>query len=60
MAADDVVREQLLQLLRAENAHMNFDRAIADFPIEKINERATGIPYSPWQLLEHIRIAHCQ
>jgi hypothetical protein len=57
MNSDEVVREQLLQLLRGENAHMSFDQAIADFPEASFNSKTNEIAYSPWQLLEHIRIA---
>lgn len=57
MSTDAVVREQLLQLLRGGNAHMGFDQAIDGFPLEFINSRPPNVPYSPWQLLEHVRIA---
>jgi hypothetical protein len=57
MSTDAVVREQLLQLLRGGNAHMGFDQAIDGFPLEFINSWPPNVPYSPWQLLEHIRIA---
>lgn len=36
---------------------MTFDQAIADFPLNAINRRPPDVPYSPWHLLEHIRIA---
>ena len=57
MVADQVVREQLLFLLRGGNAHMSFDQAVADFPIERINSLPPNVSYTPWHLLEHIRIA---
>jgi hypothetical protein len=52
-----VLRDQLLKLLEGGNAHITFQDAIADFPIEHINSRAPGIPYSTWELIEHMRIA---
>jgi hypothetical protein len=55
--AEKVIREQLLALLRGGNAHMVFDEAVADFPMERINTRPPKVPYTPWHLLEHIRIA---
>jgi hypothetical protein len=55
--SDEVVREQLLALLRGGHAHMDFDDAVADFPPEAMNERAPNVTYTPWELLEHIRIA---
>ena len=57
MSNDQVVREQLLALLRGGQASMPFDRAVAGFPMEEINSRPPNVPYSPWQLLEHMRIA---
>lgn len=57
MSTDDVVRQQLLQLLRGGNAHMTFEQAIEGFPLASINARPPNAPYTPWALLEHVRIA---
>ena len=57
MSTDDATREELLALLRGGGAHMTFDEAVADFPTEQINARPPNVPYSPWHLLEHVRIA---
>ena len=57
MDPDGVVREQLLFLLRGGNAHISFDKSVAEFPLEHINSRPPNVPYSPWHLLEHLRIA---
>ena len=57
MDQDRRVREQLLALLRGGQAHGGFDWAVADFPLARINERPPNVPYSPWELLEHLRIA---
>jgi hypothetical protein len=57
MSKDGVVREQLLALLRGGNAHMSFDEAVAEFPIASINTYPPHVPYTPWHLLEHLRIA---
>jgi hypothetical protein len=57
LSTDTILREQLISLLFDENAHKNFESAIRDFPAEQINQHANNILYSPWQLLEHIRIA---
>jgi hypothetical protein len=51
------VRRQLLELISARGAHMPFDAAVADFPDDAINRRALNVSYTPWHLLEHIRIA---
>jgi DinB superfamily len=57
MNTDEAVRNQLLALLRGGNAHMGLDEAAADFPIGQINRKPPNVPYTPWHLLEHIRIA---
>ena len=36
---------------------MTFEDAVADFPLERINDTPPNISYSPWHLLEHIRLA---
>lgn len=57
MSADKIVREQLLALLRGGNAHLSFDQAVADFPMDQINTEPPNVPYTPWHLLEHLRLA---
>ncbi|HEX8723047.1 MAG TPA: DinB family protein [Pyrinomonadaceae bacterium] len=54
---DRLLREHLLYLLRGGGAHVNFEDALKDFPPDLVNARAEGVPYTPWQLLEHMRIA---
>ncbi|UCC86408.1 MAG: DinB family protein [Anaerolineales bacterium] len=57
MTADAVMREQLLALLRGGNAHIGFDQAVAEFPMAHTNTKPPNVPYTPWHLIEHIRIA---
>jgi len=52
----DILRAQLLELLRGGNAHMPYGAAVADFPMEAINRCPPDVPYTPWHLLEHLRI----
>lgn len=51
----DVLREELVALLAGE-AHMGFEDAIRDFPMAAINARAPNVGYTPWAILEHLRI----
>ncbi|HKO56955.1 MAG TPA: DinB family protein [Thermoanaerobaculia bacterium] len=51
------LRDQLSQLLDWDNAHIRFDDAVKDFPPELRGTRPAGGPHSPWELLEHLRIA---
>ncbi len=48
--------EQLLALLRGGQAHATFEEAVKDFPTEYRGTVPQGLPYSAWQLLEHLRI----
>ena len=51
------LRKQLLALLKGGEAHAAFDDAIKDFPPDLRGKVPSNLPYSAWQLLEHMRIA---
>lgn len=51
------MREQLAAFLDWKEAHAGFDKAVGGIPPEKRGARAPGFEHSPWQLLEHMRIA---
>ena len=51
------VRDHLVRVLDWDEAHVTFDRAVEGIPVDKRGARASGFEHSPWQLLEHIRIA---
>ena len=57
MPSPDPLRKHLLDLLRMKEAHLDFDAAVAGFPIELRGVKPKGAPHTPWQLLEHLRIA---
>jgi hypothetical protein len=50
------LRNLLARLLDWEDAHVGFDRVIAGIPPELRSTQPTGLPYSAWQLLEHMRL----
>src|SRR6266508_1838110 len=50
------LRGQLARLLDWENAHVGFDAVIAGIPPELRGAKPSGLPYSAWQLLEHLRL----
>jgi hypothetical protein len=54
---DQSLREQLVSLLKGGNAHLDFDAAVKGLPVELRGKRPKGSPHSPWELLEHLRIA---
>jgi hypothetical protein len=57
MNDDKALREHLLYLLTKDGAHAGFDDAVKDFPAALRGVRPPGSPHSPWELLEHLRIA---
>ncbi len=52
---DQAVRELVAKLLAWEDAHVGFDAAVAGIPERDRGTRAGA--HSPWELVEHIRIA---
>ncbi len=56
MRDDQVLRKELLALLAGGNAHMDFQDAVAGFPMKGINTRVPDGTYTIWHLLEHMRI----
>jgi hypothetical protein len=51
------LRKELLALLRGGQAHATFDDVVKDFPAELRGTVPPNLPYSAWQLLEHLRIS---
>ncbi|HEX6043755.1 MAG TPA: DinB family protein [Pyrinomonadaceae bacterium] len=54
---DDSVRKHVLYLLRGGGAHQSFDDFVNGFPADLCNRQVAGLPYTPWQVLEHMRLA---
>ncbi len=55
--SDQSLRDHLLELLRGGSAHLTFDKAIRGLPADRRGARAQDLPHTPWQLLEHLRLA---
>jgi hypothetical protein len=55
--SDKVLREQLRKVLTWGEAHLDWPTALKDFPKAKRGKKPKGAPHSPWELLEHVRIA---
>ena len=55
--SDAVLREHLVKLLSGSEAHADFETAIKDLPAELRGKTPKGAEHSPWELLEHLRIA---
>ena len=54
--AHEPLRKQLIALLKGGEAHVDFESAVKDFPAELRGRVPENLPYSAWQLLEHMRI----
>ena len=56
MTNEDSLRQQLARFTDFGEAHVTSDAVLAelDFPLQ--GQRPQGLPHSPWELLEHIRI----
>lgn len=57
MNSDEVLREQLVALLKGGQAHMNARDVLKGVPAKLRGKRPEGVAHTPWQLLEHLRIA---
>jgi hypothetical protein len=51
------LRSQLVRVLDWEEAHVGFDKAVAGIAADRRASRPSGFEHSPWQLLEHMRVA---
>lgn len=57
MEHDAILRKHLISLLTETNAHAGFEDAVKDMPVKLRGQVPKGAEHSPWQLLEHLRIA---
>ena len=57
MTNDASLRDLLGKMLEWQDAHASFDTAVADLPADLRGKQPVGLPYSCWQLVEHLRLA---
>jgi hypothetical protein len=57
MQSDESLREHVIKLLTGGNAHADFETAVKNLPAELRGKRPRGAEHSPWEVLEHLRIA---
>jgi hypothetical protein len=50
------MRATIARFLDWEDAHAGFEKVVAGLPPALRGQVPNGLPYSPWQLLEHIRL----
>ncbi|HET9234061.1 MAG TPA: DinB family protein, partial [Candidatus Eisenbacteria bacterium] len=49
--------KEMLQLLEGGAAHRTFEDAVKEFPVHIRGKTVEGIAHTPWQILEHLRLA---
>ncbi len=52
-----ILVKNLVDLVEKGNAHISLDKALENIPFSLSGERPGNLPYSIWQITEHIRIA---
>jgi hypothetical protein len=57
MKNEQALRQHVVFLLKGEGAHAGFESAVKDMPASHQGSRPHGLTHSPWELLEHLRIA---
>lgn len=57
MESKEILIAELKKLLNGGSAHVGLKDALAGLPFELLGEKPEKLPYSIWQLVEHIRIA---
>jgi len=57
MANDTSLRKHVLNLLGGGQAHLTFQAAVKNVPVALRGKRPKGVEHSPWEILEHMRIA---
>lgn len=53
---EQIIRDNIVNLLKGGQAYMTFEEAIKDFPLKAMNTLFPNGTYSSWHLLEHIRL----
>ena len=56
-ARDTALRKHLIELLGSRGAHADFSEAIEGLPEGLRGARVKDLPFTPWRLLEHLRLA---
>jgi hypothetical protein len=57
MKDDKGLRTELINFLNGSFTHKSIFDAVKGVPENLFNAKPNNVPYSPWQLLEHIRIS---
>jgi uncharacterized damage-inducible protein DinB len=55
--SDAALREHVAALIAWEDAHAALEQVVDGIPADSWGARAPGLPYTLWQLLEHLRLS---
>lgn len=56
MNSEEVI-EQVSQRLEGKGSHVSFEKALEKIPYAALGEPVEGVPYTIWQLVEHMRLS---
>jgi len=54
---DRALRDQVVALVSGRGAHASVEKIVQGIPVAVRGKRPRGLPHSPWEILEHLRIA---
>ena len=54
---DAPLRKQIASALAWHDAHVDLDRAVEGLSAKARGQRPPGMPHSPWEIVEHLRLA---
>ena len=57
MNSESILRAHISRALDWADAHVDFDTAAENVPAELQGTKPDGAPHTPWEILEHLRIA---
>ncbi len=57
LRSDAALRAHLSLALSWESAHLTLENSVKGLPASLRGKRPKGLPHSPWELLEHVRLA---
>lgn len=57
MTNEAALHEHVINLLTKGQAHVTFDDAVKNLPLDLRGKRPKGVEHSAWEIVEHLRIA---
>lgn len=57
MKAESNLKRHVLALFEGKGAHVEMEEVLKRIPVEQLGRRFKNVPYTLWQLFEHIRLS---